>query len=652
MPLSAEVERQVAALIEGSKNGEFLVRNVQEIFSILRRNSLLTTMRIPPMAVGVHPQNRDGAALVTQDVHELLESIVQVGFTPSRVNAIGIEVASEGEREFNKQLVMSAGSQLGQMDSEALKALSLSGSHTNWALRLVASGSPHASDIISVNGHVSFELVEKRDKCLADHAREGLTWQIIASEVGRRFPELLQMVQASCNATLQKTESELQLLRRVCSLLSKVADGKPDYKLIKKQALASKPPCGDSLAGIYAFALKPHVSMFSGGATAWMVTETESFVRANGYPRTLGPAFWDELAADAKFSDQVPCLRHAILKLACSGQVITPANLKKVFGKDGFCKAQSADAVIRKLRDVLSENGLDIMADPRLLNLMGVTEINIARMVLGMASPAQEKPYESVEAVGHDCVLLLNAILGSTMSSPWLSYAQKTDEGPAGSAASSSGIGERLRELNPDGSLKDPSILLLDMGFTPGAYCKRKTEKVAMECQVQSVEGKTVQLKELKSGGLLKIGTEDFMAGQWILFKPKAGPECLEDLTGMGPHDSEEFKLALMIADIHQEVHGLVKSCDSHKMLSKLAIQIKPAKGIIAKAAFPKGKLVLEDLANMEVFLSGNKASKVRIPLYRNTKKIAIDDHLQISKVKNVASQIAAEEPPAKRPKK
>ena len=49
-----------------------------------------------------------------------------------------------------------------------------------------------------------------------------------------------------------------------------------------------------------------------------------------------------------------------------------------------------------------------------------------------------------------------------------------------------------------------------------------------------SVEGRTVQLKELKSGGLLKIGTEDFMAGQWMLFKPKAGPQCLEDLTGMG----------------------------------------------------------------------------------------------------------------------
>ena len=78
-----------------------------------------------------------------------------------------------------------------------------------------------------------------------------------------------------------------------------------------------------------------------------------------------------------------------------------------------------------------------------------------------------------------------------------LSYAQKTDEGPTGSAASSSGIGECLRELKPDGSLKDPSILLLDMGFTPGAYYKRKTEKVAMECQVQSVEGGAAQEAEV-----------------------------------------------------------------------------------------------------------------------------------------------------------
>ena len=58
MSLSPEVEREVGALIGGSKYGEFLVGNVQEIFNILHRNSLPTTMRISPMAVGVHRKPR------------------------------------------------------------------------------------------------------------------------------------------------------------------------------------------------------------------------------------------------------------------------------------------------------------------------------------------------------------------------------------------------------------------------------------------------------------------------------------------------------------------------------------------------------------------------------------------------------------------
>ena len=119
-------------------------------------------------------------------------------------------------------------------------------------------------------------------------------------------------------------------------------------------------------------------------------------------------------------------LRRAILKLACSGQALTIACLRKAFGKDGAAKAKAADAVIRKLRDVLNEAQLDIMADPRLLNLIGTTEMNIARLCLGLPSLAQEKPYQSVEAVGHDCVLLFKAFLGTSMSRPWESHAQET----------------------------------------------------------------------------------------------------------------------------------------------------------------------------------------------------------------------------------
>ena len=137
-----------------------------------------------------------------------------MGLTPSRVNAIAVEVTDQKERDFNRQLVLSAGSQLGNMDRDGLKVLSLSASHTNWALRLVAGGALHPSEVISVNGHASLELASKRYKCFAEHGRGGLQWQVMAAEAGHSWPELLQMIQASCNATLQKTESELQLLKR------------------------------------------------------------------------------------------------------------------------------------------------------------------------------------------------------------------------------------------------------------------------------------------------------------------------------------------------------------------------------------------------------------------------------------------------------
>ena len=43
--------------------------------------------------------------------------------------------------------------------------------------------------------------------------------------------------------------------------------------------------------------------------------------------------------------------------------------------------------------------------------------------------------------------------------------------------------GERLREPNPDGSLKDPWVLIADMGFMPGAFSKRTGDKMIMEYQ-------------------------------------------------------------------------------------------------------------------------------------------------------------------------
>ena len=66
------------------------------------------------------------------------------------------------------------------------------------------------------------------------------------------------MVQAAGNATLQKSESELQVVRKTLGLIvqQQKAGIKLDFSSIKKKALASRPACGNSFTQLYQFALK------------------------------------------------------------------------------------------------------------------------------------------------------------------------------------------------------------------------------------------------------------------------------------------------------------------------------------------------------------------------------------------------------------
>ena len=157
------------------------MKSAADLFLLLRKHSLLTDMRLPPMSVGVHPQNRDGLMLNATDVHQLLDSISQVGFVPSRIDAIAVEIGSEEERLYNQRLVDGAGGALGSMDSKMLKVRSLSASHTNWTLRLVASRASHDSAELCVNG-VSLEQVKARDAVFAEHVELGLNWRVIANQ--------------------------------------------------------------------------------------------------------------------------------------------------------------------------------------------------------------------------------------------------------------------------------------------------------------------------------------------------------------------------------------------------------------------------------------------------------------------------------------
>ena len=459
MPLAPEVYGEIAALLRKSEGGDFLVKSVSELFEVLRKAGLLTDMRIPPLSVGVHPQNRDGLMLNATDVHQLPDSISHVGFVPSRVDAIGIEVASEQDRMYNQRLVDGAGGSLGSMDSKLLKVLSLSASHTNFALRLVACSARHESAELSVNGVLSLQQVKARDGVLAEHVERGLCWRVISKEVAEAFPSILQLIQASQNATLQKSESEVQLLRRIFSLAS--SQDSPDFQAIKKVALSSKPPCAECFPALYNFALR-----FCGGTDGRFLRETEIFVRSSGQTRALGLGFWDVASQEfKKGQEQIPQFRHALLKLALSATgAIAPATARKMFARDCEKKVLEGNRVLSELRELVAKAGVDILQDVSFVNILAVVDMNVVRLCLGLPRPDQEKSYKTVQGIAHDACILLG------LESPWAASAETNNDGNS----SSQGAVQRIRELNPDGSLRNAQDLLSDQGFVLGVCIRKK----------------------------------------------------------------------------------------------------------------------------------------------------------------------------------
>ena len=75
--IPADVDVRVTELLAGASTGDKLVNTVHQIMVLLREHGLVTSMRLLPSAVGVHPKNRDGTGLNSADVHTLLSNLLE-----------------------------------------------------------------------------------------------------------------------------------------------------------------------------------------------------------------------------------------------------------------------------------------------------------------------------------------------------------------------------------------------------------------------------------------------------------------------------------------------------------------------------------------------------------------------------------------------
>ena len=132
------------------------------------------------------------------------------------------------------------------------------------------------------------ELLGKRDSAFHRAVTDGVPWKLLSEDVASQIPQLLSLVQRMGNATLQRAEHELQLMRRLHQLWMAHSHGdiQPDFGVIKQGHHRQDP----------------------------LLNETEAFVRLHSpSTRSLGHEFWERVVADAKGTNHVTVLwKHVI----------------------------------------------------------------------------------------------------------------------------------------------------------------------------------------------------------------------------------------------------------------------------------------------------------------------------------------------------
>jgi hypothetical protein len=150
--------------------------------------------------ISVHWLNRDGLQLQIQEMIKLLEDIFHVGFDPSCLNILLIEVpreASEWAQEIGN-LVSASDGFLVPVCVKGVQYLTLRGTHICQALRCLKNGGKHPCEDMCMDGKLSIDKVRLSDTFMADAASLGVPAVVLKSEVWEEFgPDIILILQAT-----------------------------------------------------------------------------------------------------------------------------------------------------------------------------------------------------------------------------------------------------------------------------------------------------------------------------------------------------------------------------------------------------------------------------------------------------------------------
>ena len=375
----------VETLIKDMENVDgHVVQGCSKVLGLLAQVNLTYKAQLLPRQVGVHPQNRNGYGLNSENVHALGQDIIRMGFSWDQAEgALAIEEVPGRAviEDFNRKLA-EGNDRLAPVEKDSMKYASVACSHTNALLRALGAGVPKLLALMP-DWH--------KDDLLASAVEKGLTWLVLKHEVAARFPTLPALLQQARNApgSAARLENEVQIMLKMQQMASAeqmITGASPDYGRIVKLVARSNPPCAVDLEFLIKF-----VVCCSGGTSGVLLQDLADFHREgiHGDCRTVRGVFygavadWDVKAPYLKLAvvkAQYTCPMNRVKHKEClfitAGELASAAKKRKV-------DIAAAEKVLHKFRAICCGSEWDALSSVAKVRLLAKIDTIIARWLLG-----------------------------------------------------------------------------------------------------------------------------------------------------------------------------------------------------------------------------------------------------------------------------
>ena len=319
--VSASQHQEIMAILRSfeSAGGQLGILSLcRQLLAIFLSVGWVSKMCLGNDFVGIHPSNRNGLGVITQDVYELGGDILSAGWDDKEcAGAICIEEAPSCKdiNKFSQKVVRESCGKLPPIREHELRYGALACNHTVLFLRCVLHGM--ACDLESLekicrNGLLSLGALSEVDELFGIRAERGMTWEVVHWKVGAYYgaPALALISEArNVGAQLARRENPFQVLKR--AWLLSVSMDQVDWAAISTIVQRSKPPCAHYVSKLLAF-----VKFCSGGRDGWALEWLVRIYRANSLGsmrREIDPEFWEALAVAETGVGETPALKCAMI---------------------------------------------------------------------------------------------------------------------------------------------------------------------------------------------------------------------------------------------------------------------------------------------------------------------------------------------------